>query len=339
MKTKFLRHALALVPALFLAACGGGGGDSSGNAATAVQLAITSANSQAVAAESLEASASYEAAAGGASLLTGVEVDGGGAANPLLLAKATSQLLAKVPAGPSLATGVSATETLACSSGTLTVSYSVASTSGVLAAGDSMSFTANNCTETVGTETMRMNGTMSITILSGTFNASGAYPRSVSMQTSASNFTVVQGGETMVANGDVTIDLTQTSFSDAKVTLKSSRMSSKVGSHAVTLKGYTHTVTETSSGATIQITATVETNNSRLGTGTVSYQVTTTTPIVVNSAGQVTAGVLKATGASGSNVVLTATGADSFTVQVDADGNGTYESSNTVTRTALAGLL
>src|SRR4051812_26907916 len=55
MKAMRLRHALVLVPAMFLAACGGGGGggSSDGGSTGATALVITSSNSQAVAAEAV----------------------------------------------------------------------------------------------------------------------------------------------------------------------------------------------------------------------------------------------------------------------------------------------
>lgn len=341
MASKFLRRAVALVP-LFLAACGGGGGggSSTGTAPTAVQLAITTGNSQAVAAESLQASASYDAVAAGGSLVTGVQVDTGAAGGPLLLADASRALLSKAQGLPALATGVSASGTEQCSGGgSITFSYDVASQTGVLSAGDTFTFDAANCIESDGTQTMRMNGSMSIRIVSGPYNPGGAYPRSVAMQTTARNFTVVMGGETIQANGDVTIALTERGFDDADVTLTSSSMTSMIGSHTITLKGYTHSVVESASGTTIQMTATIETSNSRISGSLVSYHVATTTPVVVNAAGQVTAGALKVTGANGTSLVLTATGTDSFSLQVDADGNGSYESTSTVTTTQLNALL
>ena len=342
MKSRFLRHALAIVPALFLVACGGGGGGdegSSGGASTAVQLAITTTNSQAVAAEGLEASTNYEAAAAGGSLVTGVQVDAGTGSNPVLLANAVRTLLADAPQGSALATGVTTTQNYPCNTGSMTVTSDIAGTTGALTAGDSFTFTASSCTQGVGADAMVMNGTMTVRILSVTFDPDGPDQLSMKMHIVARVFRVSFGGETTVANGDITMSLTERGLDDVSVSISSTSMASNIGTHTVTLKGYTHSVTETAAGTTIQMTATIETSNARLGGSLVSYQVSTPTAIVVNSAGQVTAGVLKVTGSGGSSLLLTVTGTDTFSLQVDADGNGTYESTSTVTRLALNGLI
>jgi hypothetical protein len=337
-----VRIALLLIPALLLAACGGGGGGGGDDSASAqgAQLVITAGNSQAVAAEAVAVSSDTETAAGSA-LVTGVQVDGGaGGGGPLKLAAAARKLLALAPAPVALASGVTQTSTVACSGGgSLDASVTTSGTSGTIAAGDSYTITANNCTEGVAPDTLRMNGSITISIVSGNYDpASAAYPKSVTMRMVTQNFSVTDGGGTTASSGDVTMTLTENSATDISVALSSSSLSTSIGAHTVVLTNYSLQVTETSAGSVVQMSATVATNNSRLGSTLVSYAVSTPTPITVNASGAITAGAIKVSG-SGSSLLLTATGANIFSLQVDSNGDGAYDSTTSVTHSQLQALL
>lgn len=346
--SRALRAALC-APALLLAACGGGGGGGDGGSSASTSggssvqaVVITSGNSQAVAAEALAASSNTDAASG-ASFVTGVQVSAPASGfDAVRLAGAARKLIALAPAGAPLATGVSATQTVACpAGGNITVTSNVSGSG--LAAGDSMQISANACTDSLNGVSAVMNGSMTITVVSGNYDAASAsYPKSVTLRIVTSNFSVVSGGESDVSNGDVTIALTERSATDISVTITSSSLATTMGTasspHSVTLVNYSFKADETAAGTVITMSATVETNNSRLGSGTVSYQIATVTPITVNGSGQVTSGSIKVTG-SGSALLLTATGTDTFTLQVDNNGDGTWDSTSTVTRTALQALL
>ncbi|HEY0823943.1 MAG TPA: hypothetical protein VGD76_09170 [Ramlibacter sp.] len=335
MWKKALRAGLLCVPAMVLVACGGGGGGTTG-AATAPAVAITTSNAQAVAAEASEVSTNTDAAAAG-SLVTGVQVDGTNGSDTMLLVSAARKLLARPAASGSLATGAAVSQ--ACTGGGSMTMDATVSGSGALAAGDSFQISANNCTESDGVTTMVMNGSIAITIVSGTYDlASATYPKSVTMRIVTTNFSVSSGGETEVFNGDLTIALTETSATSASVTLTAASLSNNIGSHTVTVTNYTLQVTESPVGVTTSITATVQTNNSRLGSGFVSYTITTLTPITVSSTGVVTAGSIKVTGAN-SSLVLTVTGPDTYSLQVDTNGDGSFESTSTVTRSELQALI
>lgn len=324
---------LLVIPALVLSACGGGGGGGTTTATTAPAVAITTANALAVAAEASEVSTNADAAAAGSSFVTGVQVSGGGGPNTMRLATAARKLVAKTPASGSMATGAAVSH--ACTSGGSVTMDATVSGSGTLTAGDSFRIVANSCTEPDGTTSIVMNGSITILILSGTFDpASTAYPKSVTMRIVTSNFSISGGGETEVFNGDLTIALTENSATSASVTLSATSLSNNIGTHTVTVTNYTMQIDETSTGTDMSITATVQTNNSRLGSTPVSYTITTLTRIVVNSAGVLTAGSIKVTGAA-SSLVLTVTGPDSYSLQVDTNGDGTFESTTTVTRADL----
>ena len=62
------------------------------------------------------------------------------------------------------------------------------------------------------------------------------------------------------------------------------------------------------------------------------------TPLAVSSTGAMTAGSIKVAGAN-SALQLTVTSSDTFSLQVDTNGDGTYDSTSTVTRSQLASQL
>lgn len=335
--------ALLLLPAFSLVACGGGGGGGGGSSGfggggtiTAAAIVVTNGNSQALAAEAVEVSSDTDAAAGSA-FVTGVQVSGSDPIQPMLLARAGRTLAGKASTTGTLATGASATQS--CGGGG-SITFDVTSSgSGIPAAGDSYSFLASNCVETDGTTSMVMNGRLTISVLSGSYDpASTVYPKSITMRMVTTNFSVSGGGETEVFNGDLTMALTETSATSASVVLTSSSLASTIGSHHVLVVNYSLSVTENSSGSTLSISTSVQTDNTRLGSTAVSYTVATVTPITVSSAGVVTAGSIKVTGAN-SALLLTVTGPDTFSVQVDGNGDGTYESTSSVTRSQLQALL
>jgi hypothetical protein len=90
---------------------------------------------------------------------------------------------------------------------------------------------------------------------------------------------------------------------------------------------------------TSTLSASVETDSTRVGASGGSYTVTTPTPIVWNSGtGAVTSGSIKVVGAANSQLLLTVGSGDVVTLQVDANGDNTYETTLTSTGTELAGL-
>lgn len=327
--------ALLCTPLVLLTACGGGGG---GGDEPATGLVITNANSQTVAAEAVNTASSTDVAAG-AGFVVGVQVnEGARGANPLLLARAARQLVAKAPASGALATGVVAGDPQPCTNGgSVTISVATSGTS-IPTAGDSLQITASNCTEGTGADAIIMNGTIAINILSGSYDSeSTVYPKNLTMRIVAQGFSVNSGGETEAFSGDVTIGITEDSATSASLTITATALTSNLGgSHSLTLKNYTLSATETSSGTTVTMSATVETTNSSLGSGRFSYTVATVTPLTVSSTGVITGGSIKVTG-SGSSLLLSVTSSDSFFLDVDANGDSAYETRTTVTRTQLQG--
>ena len=351
MKDRFTRFAMLVLPALVLAACGGGGGGgggggSSSNASTTTftpTLAISSTNASSVAADGLDASTNAGAAQAGANLITGVQVDAG---TPVMVPSLSEVALklARMAAGkaPSLATGVAVNETDACTyGGTITITGNIASDTSV-SAGDTISISASNCAEVIGNSTSvtTLNGAMAITVTAGTISDSAVYPQNITMALTATSLSTSTLGVVDVSDGDMTIALQQISATAANATISGNSLTNTWTHGSVTrsvaLKNYK--IAQGTNGTTVRsdVTATVVTTNPRVGSNQV-YTVTTPTPIVRDLA-IVASGSLKVTGAS-SSLLLTVTTPNNFTLQVDANGDGTYESSSTVTMADLQGLL
>jgi hypothetical protein len=337
---RVLRAGVSCGAALALLACGGGGGGGGGapSVPAATGLVITSANAPAVAAEAVETSTSTDAASAAGQFVTGVQVDAGsGGGHPQLLAGAARTLLARPRTTGPVAAGAVVSE--ACSGGgTVTVD---ANTSGAsfLVAGDSLSIRASNCVESVDGTTMVLNGSMSIAITSGSYDPNSlVYPKSVTMRIVSSNFSAgVSGGATEVFDGDLTLALTENSATTGSLTATAASLTSSTGSHRITLSDYRLQAAQTSTGSTLSVTTNVVTNNARLGSTPVRYSLATETPVAVSSSGAVTAGSIRVSGTQ-SSMLLLVTATDTFSLQVDTNGDGTADSTRAVTLADLRAL-
>lgn len=346
MKSLLIR-AVLLVPVLVLSACGGGGGGGGPAATPATPLAISTANSRAVSADALDNSTDTTTAQTGTALVTGVQVDAGSTTGARKLVSVGRALLAMAPARPALATGVAMDETGACSGGgTLRVFGNVADPTGTtLNAGDQITLVASSCNAIVDGQAVSMNGSFAITINSGSFNPNAvSYPTRLVMTFVTNNFVFVEGADRMTSNGDLRIDLNMLNASSEDIVLSGSSLSgthsNSSGTRSSTLKNYTESLQVRGATITGSVSATVESSNSRLGSGLVSYSISTVTPLTYSEAGDVSAGVLKVTGANNSALLLTVTAANTFKIEVDANGDGSYEWSTTgVTRAELEALL
>lgn len=330
-----LRHALACVPVL-LAACGGGGGGGGTPPPTAAALTITSANQETVAADALDSATNISTAQTGTALVTGVQVATAAGAASLQLASAARKLVGMVSGAPATAMGVAINRTLQCTQGgTLTITGSVSGASGV-AGGDSVTFVANGCQEMVDNVLTTMNGTLSVSIVAGSYDSSNiVYPAHLVMSLLATNFQIATPSAADLTHGDLRIDLTDTSSTSGSMILSGSSLTNSVtvgaSTHASTLLGLQQTITVNGNVVTDDVSAGIDTDNP--GLGHVTYQLATTTPLT-QTAGAFTGGSLKVMG-SHSALLLTATGADAFSLQLDANGDGAYEGAMATTVTEL----
>lgn len=331
----FARASLLCLPALLLAACGGGGGGGGGDdggsgGSTVSGVVITSTNAKAVAADAVEVAADGQYAEGGTSLVLGAQVDAGSGGGALRLTDVGRRFMTMTPAGGSLATGVAVDQTVNCDSGTLRLTGEV-SDSG-FTAGNTVNYTASSCK--LGT--MTMNGSMTIKLLSGSISQASTFPFSLSMQVTVADFSIADGTGTETINGDMKIDISASSATSETLSVSGSSLATS-GGHTAVLKDYTVSMSVSGSVTTQSVSGTVETTNSRIG-GTVSYTISTVTAITYTDSGSVTGGAIKVSGA-GSTLLVTVTGADSFKLEIDANGDGVYETTQTTTRSELAALL
>src|SRR5205085_9002814 len=164
--------------------------------------------------------------------------------------------------------------------GTMTISGSVASPNGI-GPGDSLSVSMSNCAESVGGQSVVMNGQMTFTIASGSIG--GSLPFHVVMNVTLTNLTVHGDGVTAVGNGDVTLDWTANSANSqtlsASGTSLSSRQTVSGTTRTNTMRNYSQALTINGSTFSSTLSATIETDSSRLGNGTVKYTITTPTPV------------------------------------------------------------
>jgi len=343
MKSRLARHALLVVPAMLLAACGGGGGgsDSSppGNIATGATLVISSSNAKPVAADGLDASTNTGGANAGASLVTGVQV-GAGNASSAKLSSVVLALAGKAANRPALATGVTLNETGACGmGGTVSITGNVAGGSG-LVAGDTMTITANNCTEAIDSAVATLNGGLTLTVNGGSFNPNVTTAQQVTMSMVLKNLSVASLGVTSVSDGDMKIELSQITASSTNSTLSGASLSNtytRSGStRSSALKDYRIVQESTGTQVRTNMTATVVISNPRIGSN-VTYQVSTPTPVVTDLS-LVLAGKVKVSG-NKSSLELSVTSINNFSLQVDSNGDGTFDSTSTVTATELRDLL
>jgi hypothetical protein len=345
------RAALAAIlsaPLVLLTACGGGGGG--GDAAPAPApvtssgtLQITTANAKPVSADALDNATNVDAAEGGASIVTGVQVDTGAAAGgsaTLQLADAARVLAAKAIGRTSLATGAAVNESAACNGGgSVNISGNVASNSD-LSPGDTITISASSCRETVNGATSTLNGSMKITIVSGSVNAN---PVHIVMTIESLGFSVSENGKTSQTNGDLTLDVTGSAGSSTQSVVLSGKslstsVSSAAGTRSFSLQNYRQSVSSVNGAVTYNVEAQVTTSNSRLGAGTQVYSVSTPTALTTNASRAYTGGSLKVTGKS-SALLLTVTGTDTFQLQVDENGDGTFETTTPATLAELRALL
>jgi hypothetical protein len=336
------RCALAILlsaPVVLLTACGGGGGGDDGTpAANVVQLTITEANQMAVASEAVGVAQEGATVADlGASVAVGVQVDAATSVpGPVVLAAVSRKLLSMAPQVPAMATGVTQTATENCTGGGTATVTATGSGGTTAVAGDSLTIAANNCVETIDGTQFRMNGTLTMSIAAGSFDPNSlSYPKDVTLGMKAENFSM----NAVALNGTLSLRMLQSSGSSGTVTLTSSafawRDSSGPVAHNVSLASYTHRVTRSSTGSsTTEVSGTVTTDSPQINAGLVRFDLSTPTPIASNASGVITAGSLQVTG-NASTLLLTTTANDTFSLQLDKDGNGTFDTTRTVTRSQL----
>lgn len=325
------RPAVVAACALTLVACGGGGGSSSVGETPLQQqtmLSISASNYQAVG-QAVVSSALFLGESG--SLATGAETS----ADPRVLRHAVST--AKRAFGlasdrPALVTGVEVRDTVACGQGgSIAMTLVDANNNGNFDAGDSITMDLQSCKE----EGAVMQGRLALSVqaVTGVFDSNN-YSATMTMTMTA--FNVTTGSDSAQGDGALSMTMTQSPSGVYDLTLSTARLvlSGRVGGQS-----FTTTLTDTrllvrdetvGSSWRSSITYTSTLDSSQFG----NKQVTITTPqalVITGSNAYPSSGQLLVRGHANSAVRITALNASQARLELDAEGDGNYETQVTKT--------
>lgn len=304
-------YATSVISLALLAACGGGGGDS-GTPISPVSssLSISAANYQQVA-QVVMSTTGYLTDAGDFAL-----GEPSGAA-----AQSTRHVKAQ-QARPR----ATSSETLSCTQGgSLQLSFNDQNNNGSWDVGDTLRATAINCRE----DGLTLQGGLGLNAkaLSGSFG-SGSY--SATLQLSLENFIITEGSDTSTGNGNLDMQISVTAGT-TELTLVVDAIS-VAGTEAGQL--YNHSLRDArlnlrlplAGGGTSSTSGTV--SSSKLGDK--SVRIETPTPFVTAAQAQFpSSGQMLISGANGSKLRLSAQSAALALLELDADGDGSYETRST----------
>jgi len=298
-----------------LAACGGGGGGDSG---TPVQpggssLSISAANYQQVAQVAVS-SAGYLLDTG--DFAFGEQPGGATIASP------GGRLVTIQQVRPAAVTS----DTVNCTQGgSLLFSFNDLNSNASWDVGDSLSAEARNCRE----DGLTLQGKLGLNAkaLSGTFGGSSY---SATLQLTLSDFSVTEGSDTAIGNGSIDMQV-GVAAGTAELTLVVDSLA-LTGTEAG--QPFSHSLREArlslrlpaAGGSTSSTSATVSSN--RLDNK--SVRIETASPFVTAANAQFpSSGQLLITGANGSKLRLTAQNGTQALLELDADGDGSYETRST----------
>lgn len=321
-----LPHAAAAALLALLAACGGGGGGGVDDAGAPLTAAtITSTNYEGVARQTVNA-ANYMGDATG--LVTGAQLAPG--AQALFTFSRTQALrLGSVFAhNPALLTGATTSGSVACSGGgSIAARATDLNGNGEVDAGDSAVLTASNCVEDGAT----INGTLTVSFsaVTGSFTTN-VYSATVSV--AMQGLTASGAGGSATGTGTFTITVASNSATTRSIDLlaPSLTLSGNLGgtNDTITLQDY-HLVTSSGVvGGRQRSTTSVSGGLSSTGVAGGLVTLSTVQPLVqFDSDLYASSGQLVATGAGGSRLRITVQSASTVLLELDANGDGSYETS------------
>jgi hypothetical protein len=308
-----------------LAACGGGGSGSapSGPAPTdSTMLGIGASNYQVVG-QSAVSSAFFLNDTGG--VFTGAETGG----DPRLLRHAvdTARRAMRVASGrPALLAGAEVRETVPCSQGgSLLVSVNDSNNNGNFDLGDSLTIDAQSCKE--GSDVMQGRIALSVQALVGVYDSSN-YSATLAMTLTA--FGVTTGSDMAQADGTITLTVSQTPAGVGEVMLATSRLvlSGRTGG-----QNFTMTLTDTKLALRIEtlngsLRTSISYNSSLASSSLDNKQVLITTPqplIIIGDSAYPSSGQLMVKGNASSTLRISAVSGSQARLELDAEGDGNYE--------------
>lgn len=317
--------AAVLACVLALSGCGGGGGDSSPNnpqPPASGMLGITASNYQAVG-QATVSSALFLNDTGGT--LTGAE-----AGDARLLRSAmgvTRHVLGNVPVGAAVLAGAEVRDTVACSQGgSLLLSVNDANNNGNFDLGESITVDAQACKED-GTLMQGRIG-LSMQTLTGVFGSSN-YSATLAM--TLTGFVTTTGNDSVQGDGTLTLSLSQTSAA-TELTLATTRLalSGRTAGqpYNLTLTDTRLTVRVGTSGGGSQASITYNSTLASSGLGDKQVSITTLQPLMATGTDAYpSSGQLLVKGDAGSTLRITAINATQVRLELDAGGDGTFETS------------
>ncbi len=311
---KFQTPILAFIASCTLVACGGGGTAATTPATTSTAntlVFVSTANAKAVGSVALEA--------------TG---------NPLAF-MGTSGLLIAVGNNP---TASLFTQPQPCTTGgTAVISGSVVNLT-QLRAGDRLTATFNNCgiAAVLGRSVTLSGSTTSVVTSSTTTRAS--------LVSSLDNLGVSFNGNTTQFTGDQNADFDGTNASSLVYALTGKSLTVKSttagGLRTNIWQDYAQTFVTTGNNTSYILATTVQSDNPNIATLGGKFVVTTLTPVVRNNTtGLLTSGSISVVGASSTRLIATVNVGGTVTIQVDANGDGFFESTVIGTTAELTSLL
>jgi hypothetical protein len=311
----------------FLAACGGDGDDGGGTGGvTKTPLAIDANNYVAVATEAVSG-VSYVMDA--SEFFTGAQVS----SQRLLLDFARAQALRlpqRFAAATPLPSGVVSTETVGCSGGgSLAFTLNDVNGNEELDVGDSVTMVANNCVEFDST----LNGTMGmlVTKMSGDLEGE-VYDFGVTMTFTNLSFAMAEG--TTVGNGTMSMNMAMTAPHTGNMSLRFDglTMSGTYGGESYSRTMWDFDIVDTYAVVNNMFHGSVVLSGV-LGSSVLdSKAVTLSTLQPMVSVGEdeyPSSGQILATGAAQSKMRMTVQSAATVLIELDANGDGTYETTIT----------
>lgn len=318
--------------AILIAACGGGGGGGSAVPAVPTAVTITSANSTTVAAEGFKGNDAVTNTARGSSSVVGVVTTSTGSrfsladfANDQLKMLATRQFNSSP-----LATSVLITSSAPCTGGgTVSTTVNDLDNNNILSTGDTVTATFFNCVE-FG---VVINGSFSINnvVVTGIPGVTAA--SSVGATFTFTNLSAQDGISTVTVNGNFDLQVATANGINFDITVTTNNLSVAENGQTTTLSNFSESLSVNQSTGAFSYTTNGTLTSTRLG-GTLTFQ--TLTPFSGVAGAPPSSGVLRVNGANNTSLTLTALSSTSVRIDVDANGDGVFETSTIKTWSELA---
>lgn len=321
-----VRSAVSLACVAALVGCGGGGGgaDSSPQSTPAESplLGISASNYQAVG-QAAVSSALYLGNTG--SVVTGAEAG----SDPRLLRQAVDaarRALAAVNGKPAVVTGAEVRETVPCSQGgSLAVAFNDGNNNGNPDVGDTITLDAQACKEDGALLQGRI--ALSLQALTGVYDSSN-FSATLTMTLTA--FSAASGTDSVQGDGNLSLAISQTPAGVGELTLSTSRLvlSGRVAGQnfSTTLVDNKLTLRSETVGGVPRATVTYASSLTSTNFGNKQVNITTVQPLVVTGTNLYpSSGQLLVRGNANSAVRITAVNATQARLELDAEGDGTYE--------------